>query len=323
MRILADTSGWSYEQWLEWRKAHPSVGASMVAAVLGLSPYQTPLGAWSILTGREQSEDSLAARMGRLMEPLILDEYRAHVGPCDPVPAVLQHETVDCLTCNLDAAVPLTTPGTVVPVEAKHGSYHHRDHWLALRDGDIAAIRGTNVGAYYVQIQAQMAVTGADHAWFAVVLDKRWLDGIRVERDDELIGLIEREVPAWWERHVVADEPPPPRLEDAGKVPRRPDLDDVDLDWMTDAVDEYHRLGQQIKKVTEPLSSRRALVQAQIELGLYKTRARTGKAGRYKIQLTRDSVRTDWQAVAASVGAQPQPEHLTIRPGVLRVTEGK
>lgn len=48
----------------------PTIGASQVAAILGVSPWVDPVEVWGRLTGRlPEQPDSLAMRRGRIMEP--------------------------------------------------------------------------------------------------------------------------------------------------------------------------------------------------------------------------------------------------------------
>jgi predicted phage-related endonuclease len=57
----------SREQWLELRKQ--DVTASVIGALFGCHPYETPAGLWAIKTGVNiPDEDNAAMRRGRLLE---------------------------------------------------------------------------------------------------------------------------------------------------------------------------------------------------------------------------------------------------------------
>lgn len=61
----------SREQWLELRRH--DVTASDVAAVLGLSPYKTPLRVWAEKTGRaKEGQENAAMRRGRWLEGAVI-----------------------------------------------------------------------------------------------------------------------------------------------------------------------------------------------------------------------------------------------------------
>jgi len=61
---------------------------------------------------------------------------------------------------------------------------------------------------FQLQVQHQLAVTGLERAWLAVLFGGQRLELVEVERDDELIReLIELEE-AFWTKHVLADVPP-------------------------------------------------------------------------------------------------------------------
>lgn len=60
------------DEWLEERKTF--VGASEIAAVMGLSKWATPRSVWDEKVNGTQKEETLAMRMGRHMEPFILAE---------------------------------------------------------------------------------------------------------------------------------------------------------------------------------------------------------------------------------------------------------
>ena len=77
--ILCDCAGLSNDRWLEYRAHGPkgdipyTVGGSDVAAIFGVSPWQTPLELWLVKKGRMKAPpkgnaDQLA--MGHLLEPI-------------------------------------------------------------------------------------------------------------------------------------------------------------------------------------------------------------------------------------------------------------
>src|SRR5690606_29202656 len=114
------------EEWLaERRKA---IGASDVAAVLGVSPWATPWEVWAEKTGRlEPWSGNAATDLGTRLEPVIMDMAEAELGPIERSVRVA-HATLP-LAVNLDGR----TADGHLPVEAKTAGMMHRtrDDWGA------------------------------------------------------------------------------------------------------------------------------------------------------------------------------------------------
>lgn len=254
-RVLYSTAGMGREEWLQRRHAQCSIGASAVAGVLGLSPYSSPLQVWAEVTGRAHTdfdEDELDRMLvGTACEPEIrlVAAQRLGVGLCSwdvgrdlvhrgisflsPWPVSVQHPTIDCLTCSLDAVAFVN--GQLVVAELKWGGWRQREGWADyLLHGTLDSIIGTSVLAYYTQVQAQLAVTGLRRgflvgvigeeaaAWMLTTIAMRRRDGsarplalregdvfvFDIPRDDEAIACIEEVVPRFHERYVIGGEMP-------------------------------------------------------------------------------------------------------------------
>src|SRR5690606_37848315 len=114
----------------EERLAEPrkAIGACVVAAVLGASPWATPWGAWAERTVRPVSRSGHAATdLGTRLEPVIMDMAEAELGPIERSVRVA-HATLP-LAVNLDGR----TADGHLPVEAKTAGMMHRtwDDWGA------------------------------------------------------------------------------------------------------------------------------------------------------------------------------------------------
>jgi len=188
------------EQWHEARQQ--GIGASEVAAILGLSPWQTPLGVYMSKKGvRNDIPENLAFFGHALEEPIsqwITAKRFAEVGPLSPG---LSARSVEWpwLTATPDRTV-AGGPGVVIPVELKTSSAYSKESWA---DG---------VPLYYAtQVQTQLAVLGAPYGWLAVLHGGNTPELFRVERDDDFINnhLIPK-TRAFWEEHVLANIPPEP-----------------------------------------------------------------------------------------------------------------
>lgn len=151
-----------------------------------------------------------------------------------PFPFVVQHPRHRCLTASLDAIA--CVGGELCVVELKTAGWRQRDGWDSYRmHGTIDSIVGTALLAYYTQVQAQLAVTGLRRgylvgvvgeeaaAWMLTTILMRRREGedakplqlrdgdvyvFQIERDEEVIEVIETVVPRFHARHIERDEMP-------------------------------------------------------------------------------------------------------------------
>jgi putative phage-type endonuclease len=186
----------------EWHAARASgIGASDVGAILGLSPWQTPLGVYRTKMGIPNEIPEDLAYFGHALEAPI-SQWIADKHPEVGVPGegfAARSDVWPWLTATPDRCVYLDDLSTI-PIELKTSSAYSKDSWA---DG---------VPLYYeTQVQTQMAVLGAPFGWLAVLHGGNSPELYRVERDDDFIDnhLIPR-TQAFWEDHVLARVPPEP-----------------------------------------------------------------------------------------------------------------
>ena len=221
-------------EWLEGRRS--AVGASEVAAVLGLGAYGSPLSVWASKVGDiDASPTPALAALGNALEPYILAEAaRLLEVAVEPPPDPFNCPDVPHLRATLDGAI-VVDGEPPIPVEAKFITsdfltfgddptldWDALDRWSrAPDDHPFPAL--TRVEAAYVQVQTQMLCTGAKVGYLAALLGSRAgllaVHGlaipsqafrlIRLERDEELHETISKAIPAFWKRHVEAGDPPP------------------------------------------------------------------------------------------------------------------
>lgn len=201
--------------WLAWRRG--GIGASEAAAVAGL--VAGARGVWAEKLGLMPArEPSLAMRRGQQFEAAILDIWQAeHARPGERMvqtPLIgLQRRDVSWVRCSPDALVivPFDDGDVARPfggVDAKSWDASARDQFDDATGDMPLKIR--------VQLHWSIATSGA--AWWdvVVVFGAREAVSIRVERDDEIAGMLMDRAGAWWVRHVVGREPPPITAVDAG-----------------------------------------------------------------------------------------------------------
>ena len=131
--------------WEEWRRG--GLGASDAAAILGVSPFKTPLRLWQEMTGAVAREEaSFAMRRGQRLEPMIRRWYESRVGHPMP-PLCCEHRDHPWLKASLDGYD--ICDGHILEIKAPNQVAHAQ------------ALAGTVPPYYYPQLQHQLAVTGS------------------------------------------------------------------------------------------------------------------------------------------------------------------
>ena len=232
-----------------------------------------------------------------------------------PWPWVVQHPRHKCLTASLDAVA--CVDGELSVVELKTAGWRQRDGWESYRmHGTIESIMGTSVLAYYTQVQAQLAVTGLRRgylvgivgeeaaAWMLTTLLMRRRDGddakplalrdgdvfvFRIDRDPEVIEVIEAVVPRFYERFVVRDEMPPASHDKRNElellrqlfVAEHPDLRPR-VDQVGEAARRYASVTTEVGLLEKSRAAEKTALQEQLT--------------RLKVEsfLARDAEGTDW-----------------------------
>ena len=188
------------DQWHEARQQ--GIGASEVSAILGLSPWQTPLSVYMNKKGvRNEIPENLAFFGHALEEPIAQWIEQKRFDEVGPVSPGLSARSIEWpwLTATPDRTV-AGGPGVVIPIELKTSSAYSKESWAE------------GVPLYYAtQVQTQLAVLGAPFGWLAVLHGGNSPELFRVERDNDFIDnhLIPK-TRAFWEEHVLADVPPEP-----------------------------------------------------------------------------------------------------------------
>lgn len=182
------------------------VGASEVAAVVGLSPYETALDVWARKTRRAGPDRETDAMMlGNLLEPVVLELYRQRVGPVVPAGSeTLRHGRYRFALATPDG---FAEDGARL-VECKTAGARTREQW---GDGiDEVPVH------YLVQVQWQLLVTGRERAHLAaLLLGDQDFRVYEIERAPRLIEQLVERVGRFWRDNVANDSPPDPGPEHA------------------------------------------------------------------------------------------------------------
>ncbi len=233
----------SREDWLAVRGT--GIGASDVASVLGCG-FRTPADVWAEKTGRVPADDlSEIERIewGIRLEPMIVEAYsepRYAGRMVQRGGELLRSIHHPWALATLDA-VTLHPEHGPIPLEIKTASAFAAGDW---QDGPPEP--------YYLQVQAQLLVTGAGWGSVACLIGGQQLVWCDVQRDEAAIARIVAECSRLW-RYVEEEMMPPPDASEewaqvfgrvhpeiAGKV--------ANLDDAADLVAEYEAAKAAVKE---------------------------------------------------------------------------
>jgi putative phage-type endonuclease len=198
-----------------WLKARASgVGGSEAAIILGASTWGSPYSLWQEKAGLvpRDDNDSEVLRFGRVVEPLIAQEYEVltgrqliHLGDW----CIRQHPEHSFMFCTSDRMIAPTDQvgGRPPPAGArgpgvlslKSANVYRGVEWLEDEEAPLP---------YQVQLQHELACWGLEWGSFAVLIwgkGVRWLD---VLRDDAFIAEDVVACREFWRRVVTGDAPP-------------------------------------------------------------------------------------------------------------------
>lgn len=241
------------DQFLQGRKK--GIGGSDVAAILGLSPYKSPYQLWLDKTGRSEKKDSQneSAHFGNLLEDVVAKEFSRRTGM--KVQRVkdqlsLESQGDSWAIGNIDRAI--INPEISGNVRLKEGvlttdmilECKTASEYMSKLFGEDGS---DHIPDYYLtQCLWYLKLTGAKVCYLAALIGGNKFRMYRIERDEDLIESIFKQVKAFWFNHVVADVPPDPTC-----------FDDVLHRWST------HIVGKQVEADFEHIKLGEELVAVQ------------------------------------------------------------
>lgn len=279
---------------LDWYvERQGGVGASEVAAIIGLSPWATPrqIAATKTATIEEAPpEGSLKMWLGTRLEPVIAELYEGRTGQKVRRPARRYWHPEAPLHCELDYIVSRRREA----VECKVANFG--EDWGP--DGSQLIPKH-----YYPQVMAQLAVTGFERCHVAVLYHGQEFRLYTFERDEQYIFDLVDYVTDWWERHIVRGEDVPPLAGDIEALRRQyPRGDENELV----ATPEVNALVEQLR-MARLNAAQAKRHEEDLKAGII---AQMGMATRlvgpdYTIthRKSKDSVVVNWEAVAAGLRA--------------------
>ena len=187
----------SRELWLEDRKK--AIGASDVAAILGVSPWASAWDVWADKTGRlEKWQGNEQTRLGQFFESSVLDYAESKLGELVRGERVL-HATLP-IASTLDARVLKNNR----PVEAKTTGLAGPVY------GDWGDIGTDEVPEYYlVQVHTQLlCLDDADMGYLFGLLPGRGVVEFNIERSCKICDNLGSVLDDWWTTHIINDVEP-------------------------------------------------------------------------------------------------------------------
>jgi len=217
------------------------IGGSDIGAILGLSPYRSPLEVWleksrptdsgislqgysqpliQHPTGPEarptlqEPSEGLNLRFGRHLEPFVAQEYERVTGHLTHEhPQTVFHATHRHLFAHVDRLV--STDGRPVSdgagriltdtlLECKTASAYTASQWGPSWGDQVPA-------SYLAQCLWYTTVTGCSVAHLAVLLGNSDFRVYRINHDPELGGRLVEAALTFWDEHVMTGIPPAPR----------------------------------------------------------------------------------------------------------------
>lgn len=192
------------DAWLATRRQH--IGASDSPIILGLTSWSSRVRLYAEKIGELVSDKaSEMMEMGRRMEPVIAAMVCEDLGfehSYQMEGRLLASTVHPFLSCTLDASITHPETGEWIPFEVKNSSRY--EDWS---EGPP--------DRYFVQVQHQLAVTGARRGLLGVLISGWQLRWAWIERDDAFIaGTLLPELREFW-RHVEDRTCPPVDASDA------------------------------------------------------------------------------------------------------------
>jgi putative phage-type endonuclease len=197
-RVRAWRARLTHEQWLAVRRE--GIGSSDAPAIVGLSPWASPLSVYLDKIGTlPPTPDTPAMAMGRLLEAVIADVVARETGwRVRQAGTVLQSRSDPWLLADLDRWIGLPDVG-VCPLEIKAVGPRQADAWA---DDQVPP-------HVLIQVYHQLLVTGAPEA---VVAGMVWGQPVyirRVRPDPGRLDTLRDLERRFWYEHVLPRRPPP------------------------------------------------------------------------------------------------------------------
>ena len=174
------------------------LGASEAGAVLGLSPYRSPLRVWQEKVGLITPDPpGIPMRAGNALESLVLDLFQEETGKVvGDRQAEFEDEEYPFLKCHVDG---LADSGEIVEAKTTGSD----KGWGEPGTDQIPQV-------YLAQVTVQMYLAGLRIAYVPVLIGREDFRIYKVERDEELEKMVLPRLVKFWTENVEKNVAPPP-----------------------------------------------------------------------------------------------------------------
>lgn len=217
------------------------LGSSDISAILGLSPWKTPVDCYFEKLGMGKPIDAAKEKLfkrGKRLEPIVLDMLAEERGiEFIAKGARYRHPEYPWMAAEIDAEAIID--GEHVNIEVKTVHPFAADGFGEENTDEIPI-------GYAAQATFGQLVTGRCRTLFGVLVGADNLSTYWLDRDEETIDGICAKAIAFWNDHVLAKVPPPPILiEDIYRLMRR------DVDIIAEATPEIVALIEKFNKAKQ------------------------------------------------------------------------
>lgn len=194
--VTVDTNaGPGRAAWLKARRQ--GLGASDVAAILGMSPWSSPYTVWAEKVEGYEREPNESMLWGKRLEGVIRDQFADETGLVVGPEMMVFHPEHEIVFATIDGYVYDSQAEDADPVgvlEVKtDGSF---GKWDQVPDH------------YQIQVQWQLLATQLDMAWVACLHGGRRFEVYEVPADERVQQVVYERATEWWRQHIVDGEPP-------------------------------------------------------------------------------------------------------------------
>jgi predicted phage-related endonuclease len=149
------------------------------------------------MKGLYEPEMNLQMKVGTHLEPIVARLFREQTGFKLKKADFVRHPVVSYFGCTPDYEI----IGQNALLECKTAGYFSGQNFGAGGSDQIP-------DQYVIQCQWQLAITGKELCYLAVLIDNSRFEIFKISRDEELIKMLGIRAKEFYHNHFLADEPP-------------------------------------------------------------------------------------------------------------------
>ena len=186
----------SHEEWLQIRRGY--IGGSDAGAIVGMNPYSSAFSVWAEKTGKlPEFEGNVATRVGTMLEDLVARLFMEETGKkVQRLNFTLVNPDYPFACANIDREI--IGEDAVLEIKTTNSFVNVKK----FRTGEYPEM-------WYAQITHYLAVTGAQKAYLAVLIEGRDFKIFELERNEEEIKALMDTERDFWNTYVVPKRTPP------------------------------------------------------------------------------------------------------------------